>query len=73
MCSEALEMSTFNFTEEFHQCNKSCEKESCPVKLMNCLLDIGDILSANRVGKLFQSTHKVFQFIIHLACLRALL
>ena len=65
MCTDSLEITNFKFTEKFHTCVKLCEEKPCPVKLMNCLLDIGNILYANHVGKLFQTTHQVFHLINH--------
>lgn len=59
MCTKELALNSFAFTEVSHQCDILCEEQPCPTKLINCLLNIGNIVSASRVRNLFQSNHKV--------------
>lgn len=58
LCTKELGIHCFNFTEVFHQCDSSCKEQPCPSKLVNCLLDAGDIVSASRVSNFFQSNHQ---------------
>ncbi|XP_052128728.1 spatacsin [Frankliniella occidentalis] len=57
LCTKKLARS-FKFSDDFHKCNRVCKKRQCPTELLNCLLDIGDIVSASRVQYFFQSNHK---------------
>lgn len=59
MSSKTLSATDIKWSDRFHQCESICEEKKCPKRLIDCLLDIGDLVSASHVHTFFESNHQV--------------
>ncbi|KAK3917365.1 Spatacsin [Frankliniella fusca] len=62
LCTKELARS-FKFSDQFHKCNETCKTLNCSSHLLDCLLDIGDLIAASHVQKLIQLNHQDFEIL----------